>query len=88
MSLFLVASYNLTFNGKFTISSTVTTNITNDAVEQNLEIVDFIINIPTSENLDFVTENVKDFRSRFKRLCVCILCDLQPYLQMMEQFLI
>lgn len=74
ISLFLVASYNLTFNGKFTISSTVTTNITNDAVEQNLEIVDFIINIPTSENLDFVTENVKRLYGAGSRDCVFSYC--------------
>ena len=72
--LTLIATYNYTLNGKFIISETVSTNITNDALEKNMNFEDFIFNLSSGENQLFIKQNLQRLYGAGSRDCVFEYC--------------
>ena len=72
--LTLIATYNYSLNGKFIISETVSTNITNDAVEKNMNLKNFIFNLGNDENQFFITQNLQRLYGAGSRDCVFEYC--------------
>ena len=72
--LTLISTYNYSLNGKFIISETVSTNITNDAVEKNMNLKNFIFNLGNDENQFFITQNLQRLYGAGSRDCVFEYC--------------
>ena len=72
--LTLISTYNYSLNGKFIISETVSTNITNDAVEKKMNLKNFIFNLGNDENQFFITQNLQRLYGAGSRDCVFEYC--------------
>ena len=73
-TLLTVAAYNLVFNDRFIISTTVSTNIENDSRIQVQGIYEFLYGLGKSENREFIFENITRLYGPGSRDCVFEYC--------------